>query len=109
MTWDTAGAIYDQLESLTEPDLLELKGDLYQRAVRYARLRTDWQLTPEREALDQPRRLAHNTLSDACNILAREVGKRGLSTGWRERLGSDRQEIGDFACYLHCLLGLKAR
>ncbi len=70
MTWDTTCAIYDQLESLTDLDLVELRSDLYQRAVRYARLRTDWQLTQEREALDEPRRLTHNTLIDACNILA---------------------------------------
>jgi hypothetical protein len=81
MTWDTACAIYNQLESLTDPDLLELRNDLYQRAVRYARLRTDWQLTQEREALDEPRRLAHNTLIDACNILAREMGTADALAG----------------------------
>jgi hypothetical protein len=105
MNIDSISPIFDLFESLTDPDLLELRDDLYQSAKRYARLRVDW-LTDK--SLDEPRHLAHNALIDACNILARELGRRGLPTTWRERLGT-RQEIGDFACYLHCLLGLKAR
>jgi hypothetical protein len=28
---------------------------------------------------------------------------------WRKMLGDDRKAIGDFACYLHCILAIQAR
>ncbi|MFZ1641935.1 MAG: hypothetical protein WAV07_11025 [Candidatus Contendobacter sp.] len=34
--------------------------------------------------------------------------QRGETIGWRALLGDDRKNIGDFACYLHCLLGVKS-
>jgi len=37
------------------------------------------------------------------------VVKSGQSIRWRERLGDDRKVIGDFACHLHAILGLRAR
>jgi tetratricopeptide (TPR) repeat protein len=46
---------------------------------------------------------------DACNILSRAMNERGKDISWRAQLGQDRREIGDFACYIHCILGLSAR
>jgi hypothetical protein len=79
--------------------------------VRYARIRTDWRLSdPEtRRSMDATRTAAHNALIDACNILSRNMAQHGESIAWRKRLGDDRKVIGDFACHLHCLLGLEAR
>lgn len=34
--------------------------------------------------------------------------KQGEDASWWEQLGQNRQRIGDFACYIHCILGLKA-
>jgi hypothetical protein len=90
--------------------LLKLENDLLARAVRYARVRTDWQLADydRRREIDDSRTAAHNALIDACNILSRAVSERGKDISWRAQLGQDRKSIGDFACYLPCLLGLLA-
>ena len=88
----------------------ELKRELILGAVRYARLRTDWQLaTPEeRRAMDSARTAAHNALVDATNILSRAMVKAGEDTTWRRELGDDRKEIGDWACHIHAHLGIEA-
>ena len=35
--------------------------------------------------------------------------KKYEDNSWREAIGQSRQEIGDFACRVHCLFGLLAR
>jgi hypothetical protein len=113
MQWDDARKIFQQFEATAQGDaeLCKLKDDLLARAARYARLRTDWQLAEHdlRRELDGSRTAAHNALIDACNILSRAMNERGRDISWRARLGQDRREIGDFACYIHCVLGLSAR
>ncbi len=37
------------------------------------------------------------------------MAKAGEDVAWRTVLGEDRKNIGDFACYLHCILGLRSR
>jgi len=59
--------------------------------------------------MDQRRTLAHNAFIDACNIMSRNMGKNDEDNSWRAALGEDRKVIGDFACYIHCFLGLEAR
>ena len=105
---------YDRFENLYRSveatSLLELKEDLLKSAVRYARIRVDWMLSDSegRMALEDHRKIAHNAFIDACNILARNMAKRGESASWRERLGDHRVEIGNFACFIHLFLGLGA-
>lgn len=112
MNLDTAQRIYQQLrESEQEPALAPLYRELLQAAVRYAGIRAAWALS-EREsriAMDQERTHSHDRFIDACNILSRNMAKAGLNTDWRQLLGKDRMEIGDFACYVHLFLGLRAR
>lgn len=88
-----------------------LLADFVSSAVRYAGLRAAWQISPmeKRLEMDRNRTCAHNALIDSCNILSRAMVQRGMSAEWRTELGQDRKNIGDFACYLHCLLGLRAR
>ena len=59
--------------------------------------------------MERRRTAAHDRLIDACNILSRQMAKEGEDNSWRADLGEDRRRIGDFACMLHCLLGLRAR
>ncbi len=89
----------------------QLNRDLILCAVRYARLRTDWILaTPEaRREMDAGRTAAHNALIDSTNTLSRAMLKAGEDTAWRRKLGDDRKEIGDWACYVHAHLGLLAK
>jgi len=51
----------------------------------------------------------HDTLIDACNILWRAMAKSEKAMNWRQTMGDDREDIGDFACQLHCILGIRAR
>ena len=89
----------------------ELKQDLIRCALRYARLRTDWRLAnpDERRLMETARTAAHNALIDSANILSRAMVKIGEDATWRRKLGDDRKEIGDWACYVHAHLGIEAR
>ncbi|MCK4412788.1 MAG: hypothetical protein KAY32_04525 [Candidatus Eisenbacteria sp.] len=108
MNIEEAGATMQAIESSREK---QLRLDLYTLCVRYAAIRADWRLAEraERRRMERLRTATHNALIDACNSLARKMAKQGEDASWRERLGNDRREIGDLACYLSCLLGISAR
>jgi len=107
MKYDTAIAILATIRTRET----ELHRDMLLCAVRYARLRTDWRLADpdERRTLDPTRTAAHNAFIDTVNILTRAMHKAGENTDWREEVGTDRQEIGDWACHVHAHLGIQAR
>lgn len=88
-----------------------LLNSMLKRAVRYSRLRVDWYfLSQEGQIeLDKERTFAHNAFIDACNILSRNMQAAGEETLWRQQIGEDRKEIGDFACLLHAVIGIKTR
>jgi hypothetical protein len=113
MTIETAKEIHDGILASVQgdPALEQAARSLVQAAVRYARIRADWQMATleERKGMDGSRTAAHNALIDACNIVSRKAVKKGRTAAWRGLLGQDRKEIGDFACHLHCLLGILAR
>jgi hypothetical protein len=104
----SAQNIVDCIESTT---LIDLKDNLYKTAIRYAGIRAKWYVSilGERKEADFDRTSAHNAFIDACNILSRNMAKISEDNCWRAALGDDRKTIGDFACYLHCILGLRAR
>ena len=107
-TMNDVGEIHHAIESSS---LAEMKRELYAAAVRYAHIRANWNFMPqdERIARSRERTIAHDALIDACNILSRNMANAGEDNSWRAKIGEDRQEIGDFACRLHCLFGLAAR
>ena len=98
------------LQAIETSSLEELRRALLKAAVRYAHMRAEWQLAPaaERAAMDLSRGKAHDALIDACNILSRNMATRNEDVAWRAALGNERKEIGDFACHLHALLGVRA-
>jgi len=108
MDLDEGAELWRQIRASTQT---ELRQDLVELAVRYARMRVDYHLaTPEAQRqLEHARSACHNALISACDILARNMAQRGEDANWRERLGDDRKRIGDFACYLHAILGIAAR
>lgn len=108
MDFKTAQNIFDQI---TASSLDELRADLFTAAIKYARFRADWYSMPREERLqiDRSRSLAHNAFISTCDILSRNMHKNGEDNTWRGDLGEERGEIGDFACYLHCIIGLKSR
>ena len=101
----------DILEKINSTSFTVLKDAVIAAAIRYARIRTDWRLKSieERKEANTARTFAHNALIDSCNILSRNMLKAGEDIQWRKMLGDDRKEIGDFACFLHCILGVQAR
>lgn len=108
LNYTDAFDILREMEQSADPDLFE---EMIELAVRYARLRVDDLRSgpianPE---LGATRTRAHNALIDSLNILSRQSAQSGQSIWWRERLGDDRKVIGDFACHLHAILGLRAR
>lgn len=91
--------------------LVDLRRTVVRMALEYAQIRAGWYVlsAEERVLRDRARTLAHNALIDACNILSRNMAKAGEDISWRAELGDDRKVIGDFACCLHALLGLRMR
>ncbi len=108
MTLEEVRVIYEQMKSSKWDSLFD---DLVSYAVRYARIRVDWMMASieERREMEDLRTRAHNAFIDACEILRRNMEKAGEDDGWHKRIGDDRKSIGDFACHLHCLLGVMAR
>ena len=98
-------------EALRATEHEDLRQDLIRAAVNYAHYRAEWFLAEpeERRTMDQARSRAHDAFIDACNIMNRQMAKSGEPTGWRDSLGADRKEIGDFACFVALFVGLAAR
>lgn len=108
LTYDAAKYCYT---SILESELTALSRELFQKALEYARIRAQWMMMTldQRKEIDQRRTLAHNAFIDACNIMSRNMAKNDEDNSWRANLGDDRKNIGDFACYIHCFLGIDAK
>lgn len=108
MTYDNANDLFDTLsESTQRPQV----GEVMQLAILYARARVDHLIAaPETQnELAAKRSAVHNALIAACDALAAAMAAAHEDTLWRETLGTDRKDIGDFACFVHCRLGIEAR
>jgi len=99
------------MSCINQSNCTELKISLYEYAIRYSRLRIDqlFASDEQKKILEEERKRAHNAFIDACNIMSRNMIKKGEDVSWRKELGDDRKVIGDFACYINYALGLKAR
>jgi hypothetical protein len=89
----------------------EARIDLFKKGVEYAHVRAEWQLLPpdRRLELDMHRTSLHDAFIEACDCMSRAMEEENEERSWRTELGDDRKEIGDFACYIHLILGLVAR
>lgn len=108
MTNELANKLFDQISNTS---LQALKNDLINYSVEYSRIRVDWYLAGEveKDQMEDLRRAKHNAFIDSCNILSREMIKKGEDASWRKELGNDRIAIGDFACFVNLILGIRAR
>lgn len=107
MTTELAREIYETISrsSCKKPYL-----DVLKKSVAYAHHRAEWALA-DREMqgeLDGPRTIAHNSLIDCIHILARTMAQAGEQTGWYNYLKDSRYEIGEFACWIHWYLSVRA-
>jgi hypothetical protein len=80
-------------------------------AVRYAERQTKWPMAEPstRLATNGLREIDHDVFVDSCEALSREMGRSGEANDWCQRIPADRNEIRDFACLLHCILGMRAK
>jgi len=85
--------------------------DLLTCGVQYARIRTDWYLAAAKGLVveENERAYAHDDFIACCAELSQKMKESGEPTQWRFRIGRDRKSIGDFACLMHAVLGIKAR
>jgi len=99
------------LEQLEASQLKGLYEKLLRDALRYAAIRVEWFMASQEEriAMDADRTIAHNTFISSCDIMARNMAAHGEDSTWRNELGPDRKVIGDFACYLYAIMGVRAR
>ena len=108
MNWEKATGIAFEIG---KSKLEERRVELFRKAAEYARIRVEWQLSPPegRLRMDERRRLVHNEFIAACEAMSSNMQAEGEDISWKTELGTDRKEIGDFACYLNLILGLVAR
>lgn len=103
---------YQAYTAVQNSKLTDLRKSLYQAAVRYATTRAEWEFLSNEEKMEQDdgRTATHNKFIDCCNILSREQAKIGEDNSWRRDISTtDRQMIGDWACYITCFIGIKNR
>ena len=107
MNYHDSVQVYEALKSGDE----HLRLQLLRTAIRYTNMRVEWlfMTSAERLEVDRQRTAAHDAVIDAVNILSRSMRQAGQDNSWREVLGDNRKDIGDFACYLVAHLGILAR
>ena len=107
MNYDTTVQVFEALKSGDE----DLRLQLFNTALQYSNMRVKWlfMTSTERLEVDRQRTAAHNAFIDAVNILSRSMGQAGQDNSWRQVLGENRKDIGDFACFLVAHLGILAR
>ncbi|MDR3666079.1 MAG: hypothetical protein P4L35_04460 [Ignavibacteriaceae bacterium] len=107
MNYEKAIHLLSEIES---SKLYDLKKAFYSAAINYAKIRMDYyEHNSERTSLEQQRTLSHNVFIDECNILSRTMINNNENALWRKELGSNRKEIGDFACFVALLKSFETR
>jgi hypothetical protein len=100
--------IFETLKGTMHPKEFER---MVKSAVRYAGIRAEWYFAKaaEQNIMDDERTIAHDAFIHACDVLSLKMKENGESIAWRIAIGSDRKSVGDFACLLHAIIGIKAR
>lgn len=114
LTFENAMQILEKIEAdldKNDEDAKDLFNDFLEGAIAYANVRAGWLLLSNDEKMDQDkaRTLKHDSVINRINILARFYEKFGKDISWRTELGDARKRIGDFACYVAWIYGIRAR
>jgi hypothetical protein len=98
MNQETIAQVYAAIQSGDE----RLRLRVERAAIRFTSIPGEWwfMTPPERQDLEKQRTSAHNALIHTLNILSKSMAKEGLDNEWRDILGDDRKNIGDFAGFL---------
>lgn len=91
--------IFDELQRSKYRSLIK---SLQKYAINYSRLRVEWFLSDleTRKEIDEERTRAHNAFISSCDALARNMNEGGEDYSWRNKIGSDRKNIGYFVVCL---------
>lgn len=91
--------------------LKDFADTLIKSAIRYTHFRAEWHFLIRKEKIEfeDGRRIAHEAFISYCDILVRNMKNYGEDNSWRIKLGTKRKRIGDFACFVHALIGTEAR
>lgn len=93
-------------DSTKSPELREMMADLESAILRYGEsvVRLDREVSlgaevsrKDVENADQGRRIVHDALIDKLNVLSRSFVKAKLDNNWRNVVGSDRTQVGQWA------------
>lgn len=113
MTFEKSIELYNEIVKV-ENDFL--RDEFIEKAVEYARIRTNWHFmdTDERRAENKGRTIKHDAFIDTINAILRFMKTNGANTDWYDELPdfrskAGRKEWGDFACFIHCYLGIRLR
>ena len=109
LTFEEAIQMFHSLkESHKDGDPDELMKKMINSAVDYVSLRAKWNIFSDKEIvrMDSIRSQYHDLFILSLDKLARYMTDIGQDTAWREKLGDDRKQIGDFACYIACIQGI---
>ncbi len=113
MTFEQSIQLYKQIEKVSNDFL---KKEFIEKAIDYARIRTDWYFmdTDSRSKDDKSRRIKHDSFIDSINAISRFMAKNEDDNSWYNELPdyrspAGRKEWGDFACYIHCYIGIRLR
>ena len=95
----------DIFKTLSESKQRKEVGLVMQLTIQYARLRVDHLIAAPTDKLHSAaeRSQGHSALMAAINTLAEAMESAHEETLWRQTLGQDRKDIGDFACFIHCI------
>lgn len=108
MNFNETFEIYHNFQNSKHQPLVK---QLLKNAINYSKLRVDWLLAKEEDKIeiDKIRTISHNSFISSCDALARNMKENGEDYGWRNKIGTDRKDIGDFAVLLVAVLGIKAK
>lgn len=101
----------ESIEASACDDKEELWSMYLEMALKYTTIRCNWETMTREDMIeaDAGRTTTHNTLISRTDMLARNLGKDGTDVSWREKLGSQRTRIGDFACFVVYMTGISNR
>lgn len=119
MTVEKMISIHRQIteEAESDPDAIELYGELVEAAVKYAAIRAEWGMMDREQKMEKApvRTSRHNNVILQANVLARYLRQTGKPALWRNELGNEEEDcvfrkvIGDFACFIAFVNGICAR
>ncbi|MFA5635174.1 MAG: hypothetical protein WC977_04635 [Anaerovoracaceae bacterium] len=114
MNYEESLKILDLIEgagSKEDEDWQGLYNDLLKDAIDYSNIRAKWNFkTPgEKENAGKSRTNLHDVFISDIEIMARYAKSKGRDASFEEVLALDRKDVGDFACFVHAIIGIRCR